>query len=128
MCCAHCSSDVADPHPVWSCRMLREASQPGQQDGSNKHSNLESSITFLGNRLCLVACIFSCLRMNTKLWACEQSLETQVGAGRLPDFSCWISGRKAFSSCLLHCQRRDGLLLWIVRTGPHCLCLQSHVD
>lgn len=79
------SSDGANPYPVWPCRMLREAFQPCQQDGSNKHSNLESSIALLSNLLCLVACIFSCLGMNAVLWAvstlphrtCEQSLETQ---------------------------------------------------
>lgn len=40
------------------------------------------------------------------------------GAGRLPGFSCWISGRKAFSSYLFHRQWREGVLLGIVRTGP----------
>lgn len=60
--------------------------------GSNKHSNLEFSVTSLGYLLCLVACIFSCLRRNAELWAvntlphrtCEQPLETQVGAGKAP--------------------------------------------
>lgn len=79
------SSDGADPHPVWSCRMLREAFQPCQQDGSNKHSNLESSIALLGNLLCLVGGIFSCLRMNAALphRTCEQSLETR-GSWKAP--------------------------------------------
>lgn len=118
------SSDGSDPHPVWSCRMLREAFQPCQQDGSNKHSNLESGIALLGNLLCLVASIFSCLRMNAVLWAVNTLPTGHVsspwrlgGAGRLPGSVVGSQGGRRF---LPACPIASG--------GRLCCCTLSGLD